>query len=191
MTRSTTLTEIDAFWASWLGCSSDDLSRPGVWVAPCGEVPPHQQVFLFRRGEACIVSVAGPPDGGALMKDVEAVVGGQLVEQIFRGDFWMDCFGGRVERTPIAGVFEGNSLVAAAGYEVWGGHIAHIGVVTHPTHRGKGHGKAVVVEVSRDALANGLVLQYRTLTANAPSVAIARALGFRHYADSISVRVHS
>ena len=161
MTKAATLTDIGAFWASWLGCAREDLSRPGVWVTPCSETPPHRQVFLFRRRRACIVSVGGPPDGGALLTEVETIVAGHPVERIFRGDFWTDCLGGRV---------------------------AHIGVITHPGHRGKGHGKAVVAEVSRDALANGLTLQYRTLAANAPSVAIARALGFQHYADTIAVR---
>ncbi|HUU59364.1 MAG TPA: GNAT family N-acetyltransferase [Phycisphaerae bacterium] len=92
-------------------------------------------------------------------------------------------------RPPICGRFEGDTLVAAASYEVWGQRIAHIGVVTHPQHRGKGFGKSVVAAISKCALATRLILQYRTLADNAPSMAIARSFGFQPYARTISVGV--
>jgi RimJ/RimL family protein N-acetyltransferase len=95
----------------------------------------------------------------------------------------------RFDRRPIVGCSDGDTLVAAASYEVWGKRIAHIGVATHPQYRGKGYGKSVVSRISQHALANGLILQYRTLAANAPSMAIAHSLGFQEYAETISVRL--
>lgn len=90
---------------------------------------------------------------------------------------------------PMAGVFADGSLAAVAGYHVWDGRIAHIGVVAHPAHRGRGLGAAAVERVVRAALDAGLVPQYRTLASNAPSLRIADRLGFVPYAVSLAVRL--
>lgn len=90
---------------------------------------------------------------------------------------------------PLVGRFFGDELVAVAGYEVWGSHIAHIAVVTHPAYRAKGYGRDVVTAIAEIALRRGLIPQYRTLQSNQPSRAIASALGFEQYAVSIAVRL--
>jgi hypothetical protein len=94
-------------------------------------------------------------------------------------------FGGRA----VAGQFIGDALVALAGYERWGEQIAHIAVVSHPNYRGRGYGTCVVSLLAETVLTEGLIPQYRTLRANAPSLAIAAALGFVEYAESIAVRL--
>jgi RimJ/RimL family protein N-acetyltransferase len=88
-----------------------------------------------------------------------------------------------------AGQFIGDTLVALAGYERWGEQIAHIAVVTHPDYRGRGYGTAAVSVLAETVLAQGLIPQYRTLRANVPSMAIAAALGFVAYAESVAVRL--
>jgi GNAT superfamily N-acetyltransferase len=90
---------------------------------------------------------------------------------------------------PVVGAFADGGLAAVAGYEVWGGRLAHIAVVTHPRQRGRGHGAAAVSALVRSALGAGLVPQYRTLEANRSSAAIARRLGFVPYAVSLAVRL--
>lgn len=90
---------------------------------------------------------------------------------------------------PASGVFAGGILAALAGYEVWEGGIAHISVLTHPAHRGRGYGRQVVSHLAGRALAAGLIPQYRTLEANTPSMRVAEALGFRRYACSVAVRL--
>jgi len=90
---------------------------------------------------------------------------------------------------PAAGSFVGGELAAVAGYEVWGKSIAHISVVAHPAHRGKGHGAAAVSRVAALALERKLVAQYGTLESNLPSLAIAERLGFVPYARSLAVRL--
>ena len=90
---------------------------------------------------------------------------------------------------PLAGVFAGSALVALAGYELWGTRIAHIAVVTHPDHQGRGYGRAAVSLLARTVLAHGCVPQYRTLGSNAPSLRIAAQLGFAEYAWSLAVRL--
>jgi GNAT superfamily N-acetyltransferase len=90
---------------------------------------------------------------------------------------------------PLAGYFRADQLVALAGYEVWGTTIAHIAVVTHPQHRGRGYGKAVVSFLSATVLQDQRIPQYRTLYSNTPSMQIARDLGFVAYADSVALRL--
>lgn len=89
-----------------------------------------------------------------------------------------------------AACFAGETLAALATYEVWGGRLAHIGVVTHPVHRGRGHGRSAVAHLARMALAAGLIPQYRALESNIPSIRIAEALGFRCFATSVAVRLN-
>jgi GNAT superfamily N-acetyltransferase len=91
----------------------------------------------------------------------------------------------------VAGVFAGDDLSAVAGYEVWDGAIAHIGIVTHPAHRGRGLGTSAVQHVARAALRAGLVPQYRALASNTPSLRTAERLGFVRYAESLAVRLRA
>ena len=93
------------------------------------------------------------------------------------------------EKLELAGAFDGGGLVALAGYEVWGDRIAHLYVVTHPARRGRGHGRAAVHHAATQAMARGLVPQYRTLVSNEPSRAVAAALGFEPYATSLALRL--
>jgi GNAT superfamily N-acetyltransferase len=90
---------------------------------------------------------------------------------------------------PLVGAFEDGELVAVAGYAIWGERIAHLAVLTHPPHRGRGLGRAVGGCLSALALQRGLLPQYRTLTANMPSRGIAEALGFQPYATSLALRL--
>jgi GNAT superfamily N-acetyltransferase len=92
-------------------------------------------------------------------------------------------------RPPIFGCFAGEALAAAGMLERWGDRLLHVGIVTHPDYRGRGYGKAVVSAMTAHGLAGGGVVQYRTLEANLPSVGIARALGFQHFARTLAVRL--
>ena len=94
-----------------------------------------------------------------------------------------------VAEQPASGVFIRGTLAALAGYEVWGGTIAHICVVTHPAFRGRGHATAAVAHLAARALQAGLVPQYRTLLSNAPSMRVARKLGFAQYGSTIAARL--
>ena len=98
--------------------------------------------------------------------------------------------GSVVGEQPSSGVFVGSDLVALAGYEAWGGAIAHISVITHPASRGQGFGRSAVAHLASTALAAGLVPQYRTLESNRASIRIAESLGFTHSAASVAVRLN-
>lgn len=99
--------------------------------------------------------------------------------------------GGDYGQAPAFGVFVDGALAARAGYEVWDGRIAHLGVVTHPAHRGRGLGAAVFAHAARAALEAGLVAQHRALVSNPQSMSIARRLGFVPYATSLAARLRA
>jgi GNAT superfamily N-acetyltransferase len=90
--------------------------------------------------------------------------------------------------SPVFGYFLDGALSAAASYEVWGGIIAHLCVVTAPNGRRKGFGKAVAAAATADAITRGLIPQWRTLESNIPSLRIANALGFDEFASHYAVR---
>jgi GNAT superfamily N-acetyltransferase len=92
-------------------------------------------------------------------------------------------------RPPVYGCYADRTLVAAGMLEPWGGRLLHVGIVTHPAYRGRGCGTAVVSAMTADGLAGGRVVQYRTLQANLPSVAVARKLGFQPFARTLAVRL--
>jgi GNAT superfamily N-acetyltransferase len=99
--------------------------------------------------------------------------------------------GSEFRPTEMAGVFKGHQLAALASYQIWGRQIAHISIVTDPAFRGQGYATAAVSGLTQTVLERSLVPQYRTLEANAPSMAVARRLGFVHYATSLAIRFSS
>lgn len=99
--------------------------------------------------------------------------------------------GGSPIEHPCSGVFVDGRLASLAGYETWGGTIAHISIITHPDFRGRGYARDAVAHLATRALAEGLLPQYRTLESNLPSIRVAQALGFSHYASSVAVRFNA
>lgn len=70
----------------------------------------------------------------------------------------------------------GDRVVAAAGYTTWPGQVAHLSVLTDPVQRGHGYATVAGSAAAQDALAAGLVAQWR---ARIPaSIAVAARLGF-------------
>ena len=86
---------------------------------------------------------------------------------------------------------DSTELVSVASYQVWGEDIAHVAIATNPARRGRGFGKAAVALAAQRALEAGLIPQYRTLSANTSSLAIARHLGFIEYGFSVAVRLRT
>ncbi|GAA1627402.1 GNAT family N-acetyltransferase [Catellatospora bangladeshensis] len=84
-------------------------------------------------------------------------------------------------------VRSGTRVVAAAGYRRWPGRAAHVCVLTAPRHRGRGLARVVGSAAVADALAGGLLPQWRARPE--PSRRVARALGFHELGTQLSVRV--
>jgi predicted GNAT family acetyltransferase len=85
---------------------------------------------------------------------------------------------------PLYGYWLDGRLVSGANLGSWRG-MPTIGVLTHPAHRGRGFGHAVVAAAARDALKGAAHVQYRARTSNPASIALAHAAGFVHYCDAL------
>ncbi|MEG3637013.1 GNAT family N-acetyltransferase [Micromonospora palythoicola] len=95
---------------------------------------------------------------------------------------------GLVDITSAAYVLRvGTAVVAAAGYRRWPGRVAHLGVLTAPSRRGRGFARTVAAAATADSLAKGLLPQWRARPA--ASRRVARALGFRELGAQLSIRV--
>ncbi|MEO3795898.1 GNAT family N-acetyltransferase [Nonomuraea sp. B10E15] len=82
---------------------------------------------------------------------------------------------------------EGRKVVAAAGYQQWLSMAAHVSVLTAREHRGRGLARRVASAAVADALASGLLPQWRARPE--PSRRVARALGFREFGSQISIHL--
>lgn len=89
---------------------------------------------------------------------------------------------------PLFAVADGGELAAVSGFERLAGRVAHIGVLAHPSHRGRNRGLAVVCGATARALELGLLPQYQTLAANVPALRIAERLAFEPFATTLSAR---
>jgi RimJ/RimL family protein N-acetyltransferase len=91
--------------------------------------------------------------------------------------------------SPLFARVDESGVLALAHYSMWAVDAASIGVLTHPEHRRRGHGKAVVGAAMSDAFSQGFLVLYRTLLANRASVALAESLGCRDYARFLAVHL--
>lgn len=179
---------VDSHGARAAAAARDGLGDEARWRAVFGErveaVIGPAAIRYADRGTLRSL----PPDPGTRLltpDDAEAL-------DALRRACWpveWDHGGSELGDHPVAGAFAGGVLAAVAGYEVWGEAIAHLAVATHPAHRGRGLGAAVVSRIVIEALERGLLAQYRALETNAPSLAIADRLGFQPYARSLAVRL--
>ena len=98
---------------------------------------------------------------------------------------------GAIDRggAPVFAVFDGDDIVSAASVLGIGEGVPSIGVVTHPMHRGRGHGGMAVASATAYGLERVGFVTYQTLVSNTHAVAIARKLGFEQYATTLAVRL--
>lgn len=58
--RAATDVRVAAYWAGFFGCTPEQLTAAGTHVVPHAGLEDYAGAYLFRRGEACIVSVPAP-----------------------------------------------------------------------------------------------------------------------------------
>lgn len=78
-------------------------------------------------------------------------------------------------------------VIAAAGWCRWPTGVAHLSVLTVPDQRGRGVARAVAGAAVADALAAGLLPQWRARPLASRRVAL--ALGFRELGSQLSFRL--
>lgn len=126
-----------------------------------------RETFTPIESDACVLTSADSSSFQTFQSDIPS-------------DEWEH---GGIQFTPgeTVGLFVDEELVAIARYNVWEGLLAHLAVVTHPDHRSQGYGQAVVSRATEQALADGLLPQYRTSDAWPWSVTLAQNLGFHRF----------
>ncbi|MCZ2402119.1 GNAT family N-acetyltransferase [Paenarthrobacter sp. Z7-10] len=77
--------------------------------------------------------------------------------------------------------------VACGAFTEWQGIVARLGVLVAPPRRGAGLGKLAGAIAAHEALASGLVLQWRADVSNAAANATAHSLGFLRAGTQTSV----
>jgi GNAT superfamily N-acetyltransferase len=87
------------------------------------------------------------------------------------------------------GIQQDGVLTAAGNLTPFRGYAADIGLLTHPAARGRGLARQLAVQMTGDALPVAGIIRYRALLANAPSLAIARSLGFAGYGQNLIARL--
>jgi RimJ/RimL family protein N-acetyltransferase len=90
---------------------------------------------------------------------------------------------------PHFGCFVDARLVAVANYSKSPPSAAMPGIITHPAHRKRGYGRAVLSAATQHGLDNGLLMLYQTLLANKPAIAAAEGLGYQPYATHLALRL--
>lgn len=77
--------------------------------------------------------------------------------------------------------------LAGAGYSIWEGFLAHMAAIASPPNRGLGHAWNITSIAVEEALASGLVPQWRARNGNTASHSLARRLGFTPAGSQTSV----
>lgn len=86
-------------------------------------------------------------------------------------------------------VMQDGSPMACGAYGEWGGFLATMGVLVAPPHRRRGLGLLAASIAAHEALAAGLVLQWRADMSNTAANALARSLGLSWAGTQTSVRL--
>jgi GNAT superfamily N-acetyltransferase len=126
-----------------------------AWAAFFGLSP---QAFL-EPGRAALLPVGAHPAGRALFAADTAAL--RQLAAACDADAWEDS-GITFDDPHLFGLIVDGLVVAAARGRPGWGETAHVGVVTHPDHRGRGFGRAVVSATTAQALAEGLIVLYQT-----------------------------
>jgi GNAT superfamily N-acetyltransferase len=135
------------------------------------------------------VPIEGPPEA-VTVEDADAVAAledlcpPEDVEEVGLGSMptrWV-----LLDRSPEARAGS-NGHLAGAGYVVWADVLAHIGVLTSPHARGRGHGTVAAALATNAALAAGLLPQWRSRTDNEASQRVAERLGFQPLGSQTTV----
>lgn len=90
-------------------------------------------------------------------------------------------------RAPLFGVVEGDRLLSVAHSSRRTAQACELGVNTVPDARSRGYGLAVVVRWADAVAAEGIEPLYSARASNEASLALARAAGYRPFAQSVYI----
>ena len=93
MTKPATMSEIDGFWSSCLGCEVGQLYNSMLNIVRCPSAGTTKELHLFCRGATCVLAVKDKPDVGGFDKEIAHIINGYHLEEIFNSNFWFERFG--------------------------------------------------------------------------------------------------
>lgn len=96
-----------------------------------------------------------------------------------------------LQRRPILARFCDKKIVAAGSWRVERSGTLSVGVISHPDYRGQGYGKEVVSALTSKGVKTGATVHFQTLKSNTSSVAIAKSLGFKELASTLSISLQN
>jgi GNAT superfamily N-acetyltransferase len=97
-----TLAYVETFWVERLGCSAQDLHRPGVTLLPNGgNLAAYRGAFLLRWDAACIFTVPA-----SLLAPTAAAMHGRPIDHVFDAAFLADLFAAHLDRV-VGPAFQG------------------------------------------------------------------------------------
>lgn len=204
--------------AEGFGIEVDALHEPGVrLVTDAPAFRGYPGIYVLRLGETAVV--VSPPPGDRRDLDVTIVpLGPSIHSYLHRDDFvagtasgrpldaadgeavaafraavdddaWHE--GGFGEELPAETwlLVEGDEVLAMGNLTDFGGRPADVGLVTHPGRRGEGLATRLATAMLARCFETAEVARYRALATNAPSLAVARRLGFERYGENVAVRL--
>ncbi len=155
---------------------ADDLARHSTLVQLSREHSGHGlgEATLYFTDE---LPAAEVPDDVSVSTDIGTA---RTLEALCPPDDAADAGLSRCDRhwVLVDGHERTSTPLAGAGYSIWEGFLAHMTVIASPPNRGRGHARNIASVAVEEALASGLVPQWRARNGNATSHALARRLGF-------------
>jgi hypothetical protein len=170
-------------------CAGSDAASaldPAAWQTTLGDrvaavLGPTVHLYLSDRS-----ALAGLADGRRLNPGDTAALGG-LRSSVGAEEWEYAGFGSAA--VTLFGLFDGESLVAAANLTPGPGGASDVGVLTRPDVRGKGYGARIAAVAAGQALAMCGIARYRVPATYSASLSVGTRLGFREYGRNVEVRL--
>jgi GNAT superfamily N-acetyltransferase len=137
-------------------------------------------LFYYAESELRTLMQQAPCDGVRQLSGADAAYFGEFTASAPEQD--LDDAYVELDHWAVFAAFENDRVVSAASMYPWGNaRLADLGVLTLPTHRGRGHARAVVQAACRYAAEHGYQPQYRCQLDNHASIALAKAAGLTRF----------
>lgn len=167
------------------GCRADEAFPSGVLEQIAGD---RLKVILGPSSHSfadCDHFAPAPPAGRRVSADDERLA---ALRTACGEEEWAEA-GLIFDRGVVYATETDAGVVAAGKMTPFRGKLADVGLITHPDHRGNGWAKRLASRMVADALPEAGVVRYRALTTNAPSMAVARSLGFVARGENLVARL--
>lgn len=196
----TVLGEYDGWYVAWRGDVHHASAPPAadLGAEPAEAVPAEADAAAWRSfAERHRQRLIGPSVHAYLtsappsVPQVQAVSQDALVDlesEVLEGEWTESGFAGLVEGDLCFALMEGSRIVAAANLTDFAGKPRDVGLLVTPDARGRGLGRLVAQHAAAYAVRHHGIARWRARVDNAPSLAVARSLGFETYCTQLAVR---